>query len=129
MTRQASLYHSRERRRDLNRKRSFSGQVASPFALGSVASGGSSPNALSLLDSIEIGISFSASVTAGQLTVATNTGRTISTPALDANQIHRLGFIEKGVDLTPSCSVAGDVTIHILDQWRRPFIIATGTFT
>lgn len=129
MSRQAALYHNRERRRALSRERSFSAQVASPFALGSVAAGGDSPNPLVLLDSINIGVSFSAPVNAGQLTIDTNRGKTLGTPALVADQIHRLGFFEKNVALTPSCAVAGTVTIHILDDRRIPSAVATGVFT
>lgn len=129
MSRQAALYHNRERRRSLSRERSFSAQVASPFALGSVGTGGDSPNPLVLLDSINIGVSFSAPVTAGQLTIDTNRGKTLGTPALAADEIHRLGFFEKNVTLTPSCAVAGTVTIHILDDRRIPSAVATGTFT
>lgn len=129
MSRQAALFHNRERRRALSRERSFSAQIASPFDLGSAAAAGDSPNPLVLLDSINVAVSFSAAITAGQLTIDTNRGKTLGTLALAADEIHRLGFFEKNVSLTPSCAIAGDVTIYILSDRRIPSVVATGTFT
>lgn len=121
MTLQASLYYNRERRRDLHRRQSFSQQ----FALGNVAAGGASPNLYTLLDSIEVGISFSVPTAINQLMVTTNSGRTLGTPILMANEIHLLGFLEKGITLRPSCSIPGTVNLYIFDNRQ---IIATGRF-
>lgn len=128
MSRQAALYHSRERNRDLNRGRRFASLVSSPFDLGSVAGGNPSPNAFSMPAAANIGISFSGAVTAGDIIIAVGS-RTLGTPDLSADQIHRLGFFETGVQLIPTCANAGTVTLHYLDQWFRPSAVATGEFS
>lgn len=110
------------------RKRYFSGYISSPFDLGSVAATGVLPNPFLMKAAGNIGISFSAGITAGQLTISRGS-RTIKTPNLVANQIHRLGFFETKFSLTPSCAIAGTVTIHYLDHYFKSSPVATGTFT
>jgi hypothetical protein len=128
MSRQAALYHNRERNRDLNRGRRFASLVSSPFDLGTVAGGNPSPNPFSMPVAANIGISFSGTVTAGDISISASS-RTLGTPDLAADEIHRLGFFEAGVSIIPTGANAGTVTLHYFDQWFRPSAIATGVFS
>lgn len=123
--RQAALYYSRERRRDAAKIQ----RATLAFDLGTAAAANPLPEPYTLAASGEFAVSFSAPVTAGQLTVATEVGRTLGTPALAADQIYPLGFFERARTLIPESAIAGDVTLYILDNWRRPIAVATGTFT
>lgn len=118
-----------ERRREAARKSRFSSLIASPFDMGTVGATNPSPNALVLPSAGVIGISFSTGVTAGQVTIETGSGRSLGTPDLAADVIHRLGFFEPGVALTVTGAIAGTATLHYLDDWRRSAAIATGVFT
>lgn len=108
----------RERRLEASRKRSFLSFIDSPV--------NALPSGLVLPEAANIGVSFSSIIAAGNLTLTTQKGRALKTPALQAGVIHRLGFFEKGTTLVPSCTVSGTVSIYYLDDWRNPYLIATG---
>lgn len=108
----------RERRLEASRKRSFLSFINSPV--------NALPSGIKLPEAANIGVSFSAVIAAGNLTLTTQKGRALKTPALQAGVIHRLGFFDKGTVLTPSSSVAGIISIYYLDDWRNPYLIATG---
>ena len=125
MTRQAALFHMRERRRAAaNVQRTTTG-----FDLGTAAALSELPNPYVVAANAEYAVSFSAAVTADELTVATETARTLGTPALDPDQIRRIGYFERGRTLTPTAGIAGTVTLYVLDDWSRPIPVATGVFT
>jgi len=126
---QAALFHARERRSSAQDHQSFDTDIASPANMGTVAATNPLTTAYDVPKDAQLGVSFSVGVSAGQLTVATNDSRTIGTPALAANQVHRLGNIRRALELTPTCAIAGTVTIHVFDDWFRPTAIATGVFT
>ena len=99
-----------------------------------VLAGGASPiesGALVLPYSCILGVSFSTIITSGQLAVNTSTGRILGTIGLAADTIQRLGYFERGVSITiePTVSLPGVASLHYLDQWKIPFVIATATFT
>jgi len=118
-----------ERQLEAVRKSRFKSLIDTPASLGTVAAGNQSPNSVALPASGVIGISFSAPVAAGQLTAETSTGRSLGTPALAANTIHRMGYFEPGVTFKATSAIAGTVTLHYLDEWRRSNAIATGVFS
>lgn len=126
---QAALFHARERRRSAQDVQTFDPDVASPFNMGSVLATNPLGTPYPIPKDAQLGVSFSVPVSAGQLTVATNGGRTIGTPALAADQIHRLGKLNRALLLTPTSAIAGTVTLHVFDEWYRPSAIATGIFT
>lgn len=108
----------RKRRLEASRKRSFLSFIDSPVNV--------LPSGVELPEAANIGISFSANISAGNLTLTTQKSRALKTPALQAGVIHRIGFFEKGTKLIPSCTVSGTVSIYYLDDWRNPYLIATG---
>lgn len=126
---QAALFHARERRSHAQDVQSFDDDIASPFSMGTVAASGSLPTPYPARKDAQIGVSFSVPVTAGQLVVDLADGRSIGTPALAAGQVHRLGNIRRALELTPTCAIAGTVTLHVFDEWFRPDPISTGVFT
>lgn len=121
MSRQAALFHARERRRSAERYGSFAGLIASPHDIGA--------SAVALPSAGVIGVSASVSVTAGDLSIATTlSGRTIETPDLSADEIHLLGFLEQGDTLDVTFS-GGDVSLYVYEDWRDSFaVFAQGTF-
>lgn len=126
---QAALYHARERRSSAQDVQSFDADVTSPFDMGTVAATGDLPTPYPSRKDAQLGISFSVPIAVGQLTVDLADGRTMGTPALAADQVHRLGNIRRALELTPSCAIAGTVTIYVFDEWFRPDAIATGVFS
>lgn len=97
-------------------------------------SGGVAPatsSALNLPAGGNLGISYSVGVAAGELLANTAGGRILGSPALNADEIHRIGWFEKDVDvdLEINASKAGTATLHHLDDWRLPDAIATAIFT
>ena len=110
----------RERRLEASRKKSFQSLMNSPV---NVSSG-----VLTLPESGNIGVSFSAPVSQGQILLNSSTGRSVGTPDLAANEVWRIGFYEKGVQLDPAVSISGTLSIHYLDDRRVPHVIATGAF-
>ena len=123
--RQAALFYNRERRRDAAKVQHATLQ----FDLGTVGAGGDLPESYTLAAAGDFAISFDAPVAAGEVTVATEVGRTLGTPALAADQIHRLGYFERARTLTVTSAIAGTATLYVLDNWRRPIVVATGVFT
>jgi hypothetical protein len=119
-----------DRRRAAQRKVGFKSLITSPQVL----TGGIAPaisSALALPNGAYLGLSYSVAVTSGQLQANTNGGRTLGTPDLDADEIHRIGWFERGfsMDLEITAAVAGTATLHYLDEWRNSFPIATAVFT
>lgn len=129
MSLQAALYHARKRREAAARFGRFASLIATPETLTTAAAGNPLGSALTMPAASMISVSFSADLTAGQLTVDTNTSRTIGVPDLAADEIRLLGWFEKGVELTPDCAIAGTVTLYVLNEWTKPFSVATGVFT
>lgn len=130
LNRQAAIsLANQERRREAARKGRFASIISTPEDLGTVAAGNPASSSLTLPAGAYIGISIDSGCTAGQLEVATSTGRTLATPALAADEIHRLGFLERDVAITPESAVAGTVSIYYFDEWRVPYEIATGVFS
>lgn len=119
MTRAAALYHARSRRRTADRVSKYAALIATPHDIGA--------SAVTLPAAGEIAVAADVSVTAGDISIATNTSRTLETPDLDADQLHRLGHFEKGVTLDVTFT-GGDVTLYILDDWKKATAFATGTF-
>lgn len=107
----------RDRRIERNRKNKFQALITTPGAIP-----------VTLPDAGVIGISSSVSVSQGQLIATTSTGRTLGTPDLAANEVWRIGFYERGVEIDVTAAPAGTVRLHYLDDRRDAFVIATGTF-
>lgn len=119
MSRAAALYHMRERRRTADRIKKFAALIATPHDIGA--------SAVTLPAAGTIAVSASVGVTAGDISIATNTSRTLATPNLSANQRHEIGFFEKGVTLDVTFS-GGVVTLFIIDDWGKATAFAQGTF-
>ena len=129
LSREGALRAARLRRRCFAQDQTaYADLRAAPSAL----TGGAAPatsSALSLPANARLGISFSAPVGAGQLSVDTETGRTLGTPALVADEIYRLDWLERTVDVTITSAIAGTATLYVFDQWMRSYPIATVVFT
>lgn len=107
----------RDRRIDASRKKRFDPSISTPGAFP-----------FTMPEAGILGVSSSVAVSQGALIVSTSTGRSIGTANLAPNQIHRLGFFEKGVEIDISASPVGNITLHYLDNRREASAIATGTF-
>ena len=125
----AALHHARERRQHAQDRTIFDGDVTSAFDMGTVTATNPLPNPYVMKGNARIGVSFSVNITAGQLTLATEGARTLETPALDADVVYRLDYLERARTLTPTCAIAGTVSLHVFDEWMLPSVVATGVFT
>jgi hypothetical protein len=66
-----------------------------------------------------IAVSSDVAVGAGQLRVIVGS-RTYATPALTANQIWRLDWVERGQEISVECDVTlASPILHILDEWQN----------
>lgn len=126
--RQAILLNARRRRRAAENLDKFEGDVAAPFSMGTVAAPNPLPAPYPMRANARIAVSFSAVVAAGQLTLAVGSA-VLKTPVLAANEIYRLEVAARDQDITPTSAIAGTVKIHVLDEWSRSSVVATGIFT
>lgn len=118
------------RRREAQRSVAFKGLIASPQVL----TGGLAPatsSTLALPQTGHVGVSYSVPITSGQLLVNVNNGRALGTPNLAANQIFRVGWLERGllIDVELTAAVAGTATLYYMNEWKKPSAIATAVFT
>lgn len=122
---------SRQKRRRAEALKSrFAALIATPQTLaGGLAPAASA--ALALPANARLAVSSDVPVAAGAVVVNVAGGRVLGTPALSANQIYEVGYIEAGKEVTLEKTVAGagTITLYFLDDWKRPFSIATSTFT
>jgi|SRR6056297_1362911 len=121
MSRQAALFHARERRRAADRFDQFAALIDSPHDIAS--------SAVELPAAGFIGVSADVSVTAGDISIATTlASRTLETPDLDADIVYFLGQFEKGETLDVTFS-GGDISLWIVNDWNElRSIFAQGTF-
>lgn len=126
-----ALALSRQKRRLAEASRSrFSALISTPQTLA----GGQAPAAsaaLALPANARLAVSSDVPVASGEVVVNVAGGRVLGTPALAANQIYEVGYVESGKQITLEKTVAGagTITLYFLDDWKRPFSIATSTFT
>tara|TARA_R110000772_G_scaffold30806_10_gene76514 strand:+ start:3304 stop:3699 length:396 start_codon:yes stop_codon:yes gene_type:complete len=119
-----------KRRKAAAAKSLFQALIDAPEAL----TGGVAPTtgtALALPASAPLAVSYSAAIAAGVLVLNTAGGRVLGTPALGIDELHRVGYLDRGLEVhfeTLSAS-PGTATLWFLDSWRRPFAIATTVFT
>ncbi len=126
---QASQFHARERRRAADEFSRYREVIETPFFLGTISTGLALPGDVAVQGSLNIGVAFSVAVAAGAVTFDYR-GRTLTIPALAADQIHDAGYFERNSSLTNIISsTIGSVLFYALDEWRRPFLIAGGDFT
>lgn len=119
-----------KRRRGETLKSKFATLIGTPQTLaGGLAPAASA--ALALPANARLAVSSDVPVAAGVVVVNVAGGRVLGTPALAANQIYEVGYIEAGKQVTLEKTVAGagTITLHFLDDWKRPSSIATSTFT
>lgn len=124
-----SRFHARERRRAAVDLDGFAADIASPFDLGTVGAGSPLPNPYVIPANSRLAISFSVGLTATELTLATEVGRTLGTPALATDEIHKLQHLERARTLVPDAAIAGTISLYVLDEWSRETLVATGIFT
>lgn len=114
------MYHVRERRRERQDLSAYQFLIATPIDVAS--------DSIVLPANGEIGVSFSTPVAAGDLTVTVGS-RNLENPALDADVVHKLGYFERGREL--SFVWSGDpatITVYVIDLDRK-FEIGTGALT
>jgi len=79
----------------------------------------------------ELAVRLNAPTETGDITVLIN-DRVVTAPAGDAGRTLRLGYVERARSITVqrgATAPAGAVEVLVLDEWRQPFVVATGTFT
>lgn len=119
-----------KRRLQRQRFEKFSADIASPFALGTVAVDTDLTNDYTMPEAGKLGIALDAELTAaGQLFVTSNDGRTVGVDAAAADAIQELSFFQSGLLITVQSAVAGAVTLYVFDTFGVPRAIATGTVT
>lgn len=119
-----------KRRRGETLKSKFATLIGTPQTLG----GGLAPvasAALALPANARLAASSDVPVAAGAVVVNVAGGRVLGTPALVADQIYEVGYLEAGktVTLEKTTAGAGTITLYYLDEWKRPYPIASATFT
>lgn len=120
----------KKRRQAETLKSRYKALIATPQTL----LGGAAPAvsaALPLPANARLAVSSDAPVAAGAVVVNVAGGRTLGTPALAAGELHELGYIESGREVTLETTIAGAATVslHFLDEWKRPSVIASSVFT
>lgn len=111
--------------------KAYQSLMDTPANLGNVGVAGTSA-ALALPANARLGVSFSASVAAGDLRLDVGPNKSLNIPALAANRVYRPGVVgERGQALTVVRSGAptGTATVYIIDGSGRARAIATATFT
>lgn len=112
----------------------FKAKIASPQALGAVVRGNPMP-AIVMLANAEIALRYNQATTSGQLGARMGTGDTVSPNFMEsaaANKWVSIGIAEEGESVIVVSTVAiaaGTVSVAVLDEWKRPKIIATGSIT
>lgn len=71
-----------------------------------------------------LGISSSLDVEPGALLVSIN-GVDIGVVGGPADMVFRIGYYEKGKTITALAGAPGTLTLYVLDNWDRPFPIAS----
>lgn len=125
---QSSLFHSRERKKDLRREGRFASFVDTPHDLGDQAATAPATTPFVMPAGSSLAVSFSASVTSGDIEISVGS-RTIQTPDLTTDQIRRIGYFERDFTLIPTANIAGTMTLYLLDQWNNVAVIAEGTWS
>ena len=117
----------RKAAQDLSKYKSL---IASPTSLGSAAAG-ASLTAFKLLANSEYAVSINAVTVAQDISLNYGT-RSIKTSGGAADKLFKIGRLERGRNITitraASCP-AGTLKLYVLDEWERPRLIATGTFS
>ncbi len=68
-------------------------------------------------------ISYSTPLAQGDLTV--NVGpKGYKTPALAANQVHRMEYANRGKLISYTTAIPGKLKLYVLDEWNRPYLVA-----
>lgn len=118
-----------KRRRAETLKSRYAALIASPQTLAGGAAPATSA-ALALPANARLAVSSDAPVAAGDVVVNVAGGRVLGTPSLAAGELHEIGFLELGREVTLEKTVAGaaTITLYFLDEWKRPSAIASSVF-
>lgn len=120
------MFHLYERRKERQNETAYAALIATPEDLGSVGAG-NDLDPFVILANAEIAYSFSVAIDAEEV-VFDVSGRIFESPALDADQIQKLGWLEKSKTIVCTGAGAGDLTLYLVVKDR--FIpIATGEFS
>jgi hypothetical protein len=121
--REAYILRALRRNRIAASMRKFNQYVSSPFDMG----GG----AFVMPDDARVAVSFDAEIENAGDVVVTVAGKEFRLPAMPADTSYRINaYVRKGrsIDATAE-SVAGGLSLYVLDQWMRPRLIANKTFS
>ena len=125
----AALHNIRQRQRKARDNAKFEPLVESPADLGSAADGGSL-SAFELRANARLGISLDVATDDEDITVSVGSD-VYGWTARGAGEVLDLPWSEEGRELVVNRTgaPAGTVNVWLLDQWRRPTLIASGTFS
>lgn len=134
MSRQAAIFHNRQRRRRNRVLDVYSGLIASPTALGSVSAGGPNPAAFNTdaqtLIGARYGLSFSTSLrNANELTLTLEDTTVFGTPSLVADELFEIEWIGPDKRFQIESAVAGTASFYVLDDWKRFYKIMEAVFS
>ena len=123
-------YFARRRRRIAQNISAYKSLIASPASLGSVAANGDS-SAVTLPADGRLAVSLDTSTSASDISINDGVDQTYGSGGA-ADFVQRLDSTPKGrqvvIHRAAGCP-AGACSLYVLDEWQRPQLIATATFT
>lgn len=128
---QTILFQRRKRNKVARDLKAFAALIASPFDLGSAAADNPLPNTFNLPGTARLGVSIDAITVQGDIVVDIG-GRELNISGGVADKLFKLdvGIRAREVTVIRSATCpAGDLSLYVLDEWQRPYLIASGVFT
>lgn len=125
------MFHRRKHNRIARDLNLFAALIDSPFDLGTAAADAPLLETFNLPGTGRLGISVDQVTEPGDITISIG-GREYGIGGGVANKVFRLdvGIRGRGIIVTRgAAAVAGNVKLHVLNEWQRPFVIATGVFS
>lgn len=111
------MFHRRKAAADFSH---FAADIASPFDLGNGLG-----NAYPVPANSRFAVSIDQPTNEGDIGYDVNT-QSVRGPGGAADEIQLLVWEEEGSTLSVQSNVPGNVTLYVLDEWNRPFAVATG---
>lgn len=132
--RQVTRFHARERRRAAQDLKEFDALRDSPQNLGTVAAGGDSASSVTLPANARLAVSLDDVTDENDLSLKNNDDPQdqVFGGGGPADFVQKLSRFREAQEITvhrdTDCP-SGSFTMYVLDEWERPFAIATATFT
>jgi len=127
----SAQYNARRRRRIAQNVSAYAEFVATPEDLGNVAANADSATAITLPADGRLAVALDDVTDPADISLKDGVGETFGNGGV-ADYVQRLSVFPRGrevvVHRATGCP-AGTCSIYLLDEWQRPLLIATATFT